>query len=144
MSDRRLLLVVEDSPEDYGTILRALRRAQVEATTERCGDGDLALDRLLGAAGEGLPRPALVLLDLNLPGTDGREVLRAIRATPRLADLPDAVLTTSADPRDVESCRRLGASSYLRKSADAAGFERVTGWLRELWLAAAPPAPEAP
>ena len=86
-----------------------------------CASGDDALDFLYHRGRytpATAPRPGIILLDLNLPGTDGREVLAEIKAEHGLADIPVVVLTTSADQRDVEACYQAGANSYVQKPVD--------------------------
>src|SRR4051812_31919488 len=97
--------LVEDSPEDYEATGRALRKAGLSNPIFRCEDGEEALDYLFqrGAYSNpaNAPRPGIVLLDLNLPGTDGREVLSAVKSEESLRSIPVVVLTTSTDDRDV-------------------------------------------
>lgn len=113
------LLIVEDSPEDLEATLRALARTGRERAVRHCADGDEALDYLLRrgrfAAPGAAPRPSLVLLDLNLPGTDGREILAELKEHESLRTIPVVVLTTSGDPQDVDACYRAGASGYVQK-----------------------------
>jgi CheY-like chemotaxis protein len=132
------ILLVEDSPEDYETTRRAFRRAQFENPLYRCASGDEALDFLHRrgpyAAPAAAPRPGIILLDLNLPGTDGRAVLAEIKADERLREIPVVVLTTSADERDVQACYRAGAASYIQKPVDAAAFMRAIERLNHYWF----------
>jgi CheY-like chemotaxis protein len=104
----------------------------------RCSDGDEALDFLhrRGAYADPArsPRPGVILLDLNLPGTDGREVLAEIKADPSLKQIPVVVLTTSRDDRDVDACYRAGASSYIQKPVDLDGFIRAIERLNGYWF----------
>lgn len=141
------ILIVEDSAEDYEATVRALRRAAVGAALVRCVDGDDALDWLQGMgryAGQRLPWPLLILLDLNLPGTDGREVLAAVKADARLAQIPAVVLTTSSNPRDVADCYRAGANSYIIKPVNLSLFYEAVACLAQYWLQVATlPAVEA-
>ena len=97
------ILLVEDSPEDFETTRRAFRKAGLKNPILHCPDGDTALDFLFrrGAHADA-PRPGLVLLDLNLPGTDGREVLQEMKRDEELRCIPVIVLTTSSDERDVQ------------------------------------------
>jgi CheY-like chemotaxis protein len=82
-------------------------------------DGDDALDFLHCEGSyvdrQNCPNPDLILLDLNLPGTDGREVLSIIKTTPALKSIPVAILSTSANPKDIATCYQSGANSYLLK-----------------------------
>ncbi len=127
------LLVIEDSDEDFQAIQWALQRLERAHPLERCMDGDQALDWLLS----GEHWPSLILLDLNLPGTDGREVLSALRADHRTRPLPVVVMSTSASARDVDDCYRLGANSYLTKPVNFAQFTEQLGVTLKFWLDAA-------
>src|SRR5207253_2622403 len=80
------------------------------------------------------PRPGVVLLDLNLPGTDGREVLREVKNDPGLKNIPVIVLTTSNDERDVEACYRAGANSYIQKPVNIEGFFKAIQRLTDYWF----------
>ena len=134
----RPILVVEDSPEDYETTLRAFRRAGLRNRMLRCATGDEALDflhrrgRYVDPAES--PRPAIILLDLNLPGTDGRDVLQEIKGQDELAPIPVVVLTTSADSRDVEACYAAGANSYVQKPVDLDAFMDAIRRLSDYWF----------
>ena len=132
------ILLVEDSDEDYAALVRALDGASAMATLHRCTRVDEALEYLHGRgrfAGRGkAPRPALILLDLNLPGTDGRELLAEIRANQHLRSIPVVIVTTSRHPRDVEWCYQHGANSYHVKSIDYAKFRDEMRLLVEYWL----------
>jgi two-component system response regulator len=129
------ILLVEDSPEDFETTQRAFRRSGLKNPILRCADGDEALDFLFrrGAHADA-PRPGVVLLDLNLPGTDGREVLSEIKASDDLKQIPVIVLTTSADERDVQACYQAGASSYIQKPVDVEGFMKAIERLNDYWF----------
>src|SRR4026207_2321580 len=95
------ILLVEDSPEDFETTRRAFRRAGLRNPLRACATGVAALDsrhrrgRYTAATA---PRPGIILLDLNLPGTDGRAVLAEIKGEHALADIPVVVLTAAAHP----------------------------------------------
>jgi CheY-like chemotaxis protein len=132
------ILLVEDSPEDFETTERAFRRSGLKNPIIRCADGDEALEYLYRrgryADAEKAPRPGVILLDLNLPGTDGREVLAEIKADSSLKQIPVVVLTTSADDRDVEACYQAGASSYIQKPVDLEGFMKAIERLNGSWF----------
>jgi len=129
------ILLVEDSPEDFETTERAFRKSGLKNPIVRCSDGDEALDFLFrrGRFADA-PRPGVILLDLNLPGTDGREVLAEIKADPSLKQIPVIVLTTSNDDRDVQACYGAGASSYIQKPVDLDGFMRAIERLNDYWF----------
>jgi CheY-like chemotaxis protein len=120
------ILLVEDSPEDFEATERALRKAGLKNPIYRCADGEEALDFLHRrgsyADAADAPRPGIVLLDLNLPGTDGREVLSEIKTDPALKQIPVVVLTTSSDQRDIDVCYRSGANSYIQKPERLHGY----------------------
>ncbi len=134
-SPNQPILLVEDSPEDFETAERAFRRSGLKNPIVRCSDGDEALEFLFrrGRFADA-PRPGVVLLDLNLPGTDGREVLAEIKADPQLKHIPVIVLTTSSDDRDVQACYQAGASSYIQKPVDLEGFMRAIERLNDYWF----------
>jgi two-component system, response regulator len=132
------ILLVEDSPEDYEATVRAFKRSGLKNPIFRCEDGDNALDFLRRRGRyqnpEEAPRPGVILLDLNLPGTDGREVLTEIKRDESLKQIPVIVLTTSNDVRDVDSCYQAGANSYIQKPVDMEGFIRAIERLKGYWF----------
>lgn len=135
MADLAALLVIEDSPEDFEATRRSLLRGGLANPIVHLRDGDAALDYLFsGDPADNRGAPALILLDLNLPGTDGRQVLARVKDDPSLRQVPVVVLTTSRDDRDVEACYRAGANSYIQKPVDLAGFQRALKSLREYWF----------
>lgn len=138
MNERRVILLVEDSPEDREATVRAFRRAGLANPIHECEDGEEALEYLQHrgryADPKSAPRPSMVLLDLNMPGIDGREVLAAIKGDPELQEIPVIVLTTSSDERDVEACYRGGANSYVQKPVSLDGFVQAVQRLKEFWF----------
>lgn len=132
------ILIIEDSPEDYETTLRAFRRAGLRNPMVHCATGDDALD-FLHRRGRyhsptPVPRPGIILLDLNLPGTDGRDVLLEIKREQDLACIPIVVLTTSDDARDVQACYDAGANSYVQKPVDLDSFMAAIQRLHDYWF----------
>ena len=132
------ILLVEDRPEDFEATQRAFRKSGLKNPLLRCEDGDEALD-YLHRRGEyadpaSSPRPGVILLDLNLPGTDGRQVLSEIKGNELLRDIPVVVLTTSADERDITACYRAGANSYIQKPVDIDGFMKAIERLNGYWF----------
>lgn len=132
------ILVVEDSPEDFEATVRAFQKSRLRNPVYRCMDGDDALDYLFqrGKYSDpaSAPRPGFVLLDLNLPGTDGREVLRAVKSDPDLKAIPIIVLTTSSDERDIRACYQDGANSYVTKPVDLDGLVKAIQRLKDFWI----------
>jgi len=132
------ILIVEDSDDDYLATVRAFHKANLINPVQRCTNGDQAIDYLLqrgefSAPGKA-PRPSIILLDLNLPGTDGREVLRIIKADPDLQKIPVIVLTTSNAEQDIEQCYEAGANSYVQKPVDLVGFIQSIARLTDYWF----------
>jgi two-component system, response regulator len=136
MARQQPFLLVEDSPEDFEATVRALRKSGLANPIFHCSDGDEALEYLhqRGRFGKTALRPGAILLDLNLPGTDGREVLAEIKGDAALKSIPVIVLTTSSDARDIEKCYEAGANSYIRKPVDLEGFVRAIQHLKEYWF----------
>lgn len=132
-------LLVEDSDEDFAAFCRAVHQAGWDKVNiKRCVNGAEALDYLYGrgqfAETIQSSTSALILLDLNMPGIDGRMVLSRIKSDARLRVLPVIIFSTSSNPRDVQECYALGANSYLVKNADYDGFKRTIRLLCEYWL----------
>lgn len=132
------LLMIEDSDEDFGAFERMLRKASISNPIYRCTDGDEALD-FLRHNGQYIdlalsPRPAIILLDLNLPGTDGREVLEEIKQDHNLKIIPVVVFTTSSNPKDVEVCYRYGVNGYILKPIDIRKLMKTIQVLIDYWF----------
>ena len=147
MEDKRIVLLVEDNPDDEALTLRALKKNNILNEVVVARDGSEALDYLLGAAGTAprirLDQLAVVLLDLKLPKVNGLEVLRRLRADPRTKRLPIVVLTSSKEEKDLVSAYDSGANSYVQKPVEFADFVRAAGYLGLYWLVtnASPPMP---
>ena len=136
MADSRLspLLVVEDSDEDFDTFQRAAAAAGLANPIQRAIDGDACIE-LLNATGDGLvERPVLVFMDLNTPGSDGRDALQTLKADPAFSSIPVVVFSTSANPRDIESCYRVGASAYHVKPVRYEDHLRLLLGVFAYWL----------
>jgi CheY-like chemotaxis protein len=132
------LLIIEDSDEDFEALGRLMRQSSVAHPVYRCIDGDEALDFLYreGKYGKPLqaPRPSIILLDLNLPGTDGREVLEQIKQDDSLKTIPVVVFTTSSNPKDIETCYQYGASGYILKPMDIDQLRKKIQNFLQYWL----------
>ena len=137
-SGSTIILLVEDSAEDFETTKRAFRKSGLRNSIVRCTDGDDALDYLYQREAYAPPakaeRPSVILLDLNLPGTDGREVLAVVKHDADLKSIPVIVLTTSSDERDIATCYEMGANSYVQKPVDLPGFFEAIQRLKDYWL----------
>jgi len=104
-----VLVVVEDSDEDFETVAEAVKRSKVSAEVQRATTGEAGMMLLREVASE---RPVLVLMDLNTPGTDGREALAILKSDPALKSIPVVVFSTSANPKDVGFCYAVGVNAY--------------------------------
>jgi chemotaxis family two-component system response regulator Rcp1 len=132
------VLQVEDNEADVRLTREALREAGEELRLSVVGDGDQALAYLRNEPGfEDVPRPHLVLLDLNLPRKDGVEVLQEMRSDPALAPIPVVVLTSSSEARDVNACYAAGANAFVVKALELDEFIERIGAIREFWLGVA-------
>ena len=129
------ILLVEDEPGDVRLTVEALRTARVRNCIHTVEDGVEARDFLrrrppYAAA----PRPDLILLDLNLPRKDGREVLEELKADDRLKAIPVVVLTTSRAEQDVLRAYKLNANCYITKPVDFDQFLEVVRAIESFWL----------
>ncbi|PCK09315.1 MAG: hypothetical protein COA42_04735 [Alteromonadaceae bacterium] len=115
-------LIVDDNPDDFEATLRSIRKAGIKNPIDRCVDGEDCLAYLFreGAysARSRSEAPQLIILDLNLPGTDGRDVLKELHKDQTLEAIPVIVFSTSEDERDVRECYQFGASAYMKKTTD--------------------------
>jgi CheY-like chemotaxis protein len=129
------ILLVEDNPGDVRLTREALRRGRVANTLDVVGDGDAAIAflRREGPYADA-ETPDLMLLDLNLPGLDGREVLAEIKSDPELRRLPVIVLTTSASERDIAKSYDVGANCFVTKPVDVHDFMEVVQSFEGFWL----------
>lgn len=138
MTPYQSILLVDDSDDDYEATVRSLKKNNVMNPVHWCKNGQDALNYLRNigvhppSATERLP--SLILLDLNMPGIDGREVLSSIKADERLRGIPIVILTTSSDERDVNECYRIGASTYIQKPVTFEGLTDAIGALRHYWF----------
>ena len=137
------ILMVEDNPGDVRLTVEALQEAKVANHLSVVSDGVEAMDflRRRGRYAEA-PRPGLVLLDLNLPRKDGREVLAEIKADPQLRRIPLVVLTTSSAEPDVLRAYDLHANCYITKPVDFERFMQVVRSIEDFWLAVVKLPPE--
>lgn len=135
MSEEIQILLVEDNPGDVRLTIEALRGAKVANELHVVGDGEEAIEflRQIGRHAAA-PRPDIVLLDLNLPRLDGREVLANIKSDPDLVKIPIIVLTSSLAERDIEQAYELHANCYISKPVDFTEFIQAVRSLEGFWL----------
>jgi len=126
------IVLVEDNPDDVELMMRAFRAEDIKCDIRVANDGMAALDLLLGP--HDTTSPAVVLLDLKLPGLDGFHVLRRLRGDPRTWNLPIVILTSSLEPGDLSKAYRLGANSYVRKPTAFRELLLATQQIAAYWL----------
>jgi chemotaxis family two-component system response regulator Rcp1 len=129
------VLLVDDNPGDVRLTMEAWKDAKVLVDMHVVMDGVEAI-QFLRRQGQfaASPRPDLILLDLNLPRKDGREVLHEIKSDPLLKSIPVVILTTSASQIDIERSYLLHANCYISKPVDLEGFLKVVATIEDFWL----------
>jgi two-component system, response regulator len=137
--DDRIVMIVEDNPNDAALIIRALRHSSIENPIFQAKDGLDALHYLMGTGRyedrDSAEMPAIVLIDLNLPRMDGLELLRRMRANYRTKLVPVVIFTGSSDEQDLINGYTLGANSYVRKPIDGDQFASIVQRLVGYWIA---------
>lgn len=129
------ILLMEDDPGDVELIFEALREAKIALVLDHVPDGEVGMRYLRREAPYALtPRPDLVLLDLNMPRMDGREVLAAIKRDQDLRSIPVVILTTSEAESDILASYDLGANCYLQKPLELDDFFHVIKSVEHFWL----------
>lgn len=129
------ILLVEDSPGDERLMKEALKSSNISHHIAVARDGEQALSYLRNEKEfAGCPRPDVILLDLNLPRKDGREVLAEIKEDADLKTIPVAVLTTSSAHRDIIRAYTLHANCYINKPMELKEFAKVVEAFEEFWL----------
>jgi two-component system, chemotaxis family, response regulator Rcp1 len=132
------VLLVEDNEADVRLTREALREAGETVRLSTVADGEQALAYLRREDGfSDVPRPDLVLLDLNLPRKNGLEVLEELRADPELVSVPVIVLTTSATSQDIADCYSRGANCFVVKPLELDAFMHLIDAIRSFWLGVA-------
>ena len=129
------ILLVEDSPGDVRLTQEVFKDTKIRNTLHVVGDGVEAM-AFLRREGKytSMPRPDLILLDLNLPRKDGREVLKEIKGDENLKTIPVVILTISKDEQDILKTYRLHANCYITKPVDFDQFIKVVEQIEGFWL----------
>ena len=129
------ILMVEDNPGDADLLLDFLQQSKVKNVINWVKDGEAAM-AYLHREGENAskPTPDIVLLDLNLPRKDGREVLAEMKADPKFRHIPVVILTSSKSAQDIARSYHLQASCYITKPVDLEQFVRVVRSIDDFWL----------
>lgn len=133
LSAAQRILLVEDSADDYEATIRAFKKASLYNPVDWRQSGQEALN-FLRSEGHKEEQPGLILLDLNMPGMDGRKTLRHIKEDPSLKHIPVIILTTSTDDRDVAACYQMGANTYVKKPVTFDGLIEAIRRLRQYWF----------
>jgi len=144
MSSDFHILLIDDSPSDTLIIERALREENIGHRLTTLSDGRAALDYLNGLKDSecsGRLDPDLILLDLNLPGLDGHQVLTAIKSDPILRGIPVVILTTSCRDEEIHQCYLEGANTFIRKPDEFARYQDLVAMLWLYWHETALPRP---
>jgi two-component system, chemotaxis family, response regulator Rcp1 len=129
------ILMVEDDPADVRLTKEALKNKKVLTTMDTVPDGVEAMAYLRKECDyAGKPRPDMILLDLNMPRMDGREVLAELQKDPKLRRIPVVVLTTSEGEEDILSAYEMNANCYITKPVDWKQFIRVVEVIEDFWL----------
>lgn len=130
------ILLIEDDLGDAGLVKIALRRGTWPSTLHHVKNANEALGflRRVGADYQNAPRPDLILLDLNLPGRSGHEILEELKGDRGLRGIPVVVLSTSEADRDIQKAYQLGANSFLSKPMDVEDFTRAIHALQDYWF----------
>ena len=132
------ILLVEDSEDDYEATIRAFKKADIHNPVAWCRSGKEALDFLHQEGAYQKDRkeqhPDLVLLDLNMPGIDGRKTLQLIKEDNDLKKIPVVILTTSGDERDIQACYQMGANSYVQKPVNFDGLIEAVKRIKGYWF----------
>lgn len=139
MQEGRLaeILLVEDNPGDVRLTLEAFKEGKLANKVSVAGDGVEALDYLYRRGKfSGAVRPDLILLDLNMPKKDGREVLEEVKNDPQLRTIPVVVLTTSAAETDILKSYDLHVNCYIQKPVDYDAFLKVLRQIEHFWFSA--------
>jgi CheY-like chemotaxis protein len=132
------VLLVEDDPGDAGLVRIAMRRSRHPCRLHHVVDGGEAMSFLRRGSGhDQAPRPHLILLDLNLPGRNGHEILEEIRSDSLLRAIPVVILSTSGADRDVKKAYALGASGYVSKPMDVEAFTAAIHSIEDFWFGTA-------
>ncbi|MDH3681027.1 MAG: response regulator [Acidimicrobiia bacterium] len=127
------ILLVDDNLLDAKATVHAAMKLRIANTIDVVADGGAALDYLRRDPTE-TPRPDLVLLDLDLPGMDGRDVLATMKSDPELRRIPVVILTTSADEADVLTTYDLGANAFITKPGGLDGWLEVVSKIEGFWF----------
>lgn len=137
-SPQSIVLLVEDSEHDYEIFFREVKKVNIDCDIHHCETGEEVLD-YLNNQGEyqdlaKFRKPSLILLDLNLPGTDGRQVLKTIKSDSLLKLIPIIIFSSSSNHKDIEFCYEQGVNAYVIKPMNIPLFQECVNVLLLHWL----------
>jgi two-component system, chemotaxis family, response regulator Rcp1 len=135
--DKLSILLVEDSPSDVRLIREALKQTPLEVQITLARDGVEAMEYLRQSENGLVNRPDIILLDLNLPRKNGREVLAEVKAAPRLKQIPVLIMTSSKADEDVKQAYNLNANCYIAKPANLQEYVDVVRSIENFWFVTA-------
>jgi len=135
------ILLVEDNQDDFEATERSLKKNHFMNPIKWCKSGQDAIDYVFQQGvykdNPDVLTPDLILLDLNMPGIDGREVLKQIKSDKDKCTIPIVILTTSKDSKDIERCYEIGASTYIQKPVDFDGLTQAIRTMKDYWFGVA-------
>lgn len=135
---QNILLIIEDSEQDYEMFMRGVKKSAIDCNVFHCETGDEGFDFLTNQGEyddkEKYYLPTLILLDLNLPGTDGKTILKKIKKNRSLSFIPIVIFSTSSNPKDIAECYENGANGYVIKPMNIKKLQEYIEILLKHWL----------
>lgn len=129
------IFLIEDNPDDSEAIIRGLRKAGIENEIEWFSGSEQAVEILENFTEEdNVKKPCMIILDLNMPGIDGRAIVELLKKRVNLRHIPIVVLTTSADKNDIYECYAKGANSYIQKPVSFKKLTETTQYIKDYWF----------
>lgn len=128
------LLVVEDSEQDYEMFIRVVKKNNIKCNINHYETGEEALNFLKNSDQKKYVYPSLILLDLNLPGINGKKVLEKIKSDPHFKLIPVVIFSSSSNSKDIEDCYNKGANAYVIKPMNVSLLEEYIKTMLSHWL----------
>jgi two-component system response regulator len=128
------ILVVDDNEDDYEAVARAFKKVGLTNPVSLCTTGQAAMDFLKPDGPHKEDMPVLIMLDLNMPGMDGFQVLQRIRENAATRQIPVVIWTTSSNEKDIDACYQLGANAFMQKPAIFDDLVESIRRLRQYWF----------
>ncbi len=134
----KTVMLIEDSPDDHEAFVRSFKKAGMDFPITWAPSGEEALSFLRASSTvekeNTAAQPALIFLDLNMPGLDGRQVLEMIKEDEKLKHIPVIIMTTSSNNRDIWHCYQMGANTYIQKPVSFKDLVALMGNLKQYWF----------